>query len=149
MPIISPASFSLSTAFSTDTISVGIMCRHCVLCNCFILSNRLMVRNEVPLDSSIRNGVRVGDKRNAIRLDCDYKCLLQHDGIIYPCQMKNISTSGVLVDASFIIPVHIQLGDTCDLLCSTHPTMSPLDYKSTVTRLEDSKIALHFLNPAF
>lgn len=93
--------------------------------------------------------MRVGDKRNAIRLDCDYKCLLQHDDIVYPCKIKNISTSGVLVDASFIIPVNIQLGDTCDLLFSTHLTMSPLDYKSKVTRLEDSKIALYFLDPAF
>jgi PilZ domain len=110
---------------------------------------------EVPLDSPIRNdrragnGVRVGDKRNAIRLDCDYKCLLKHDDIVYPCEIKNFSTSGALVDASFIVPVNIQLGDTCDLLFSTHLTMSPLDYKSKVTRYEDSRIALQFLDPAF
>lgn len=101
------------------------------------------------MGSQIRDEIRVGDKRNAIRLDCNYKCLLQHDEIVYPCEMKNISTSGALIDASFIIPVHIQLGDTCDLLFGTHHTMTPLDYKSKVTRLEDSKIALHFLDNAF
>ena len=112
---------------------------------------RLIVTKEVPLGTSIRNGRRVGngvsvsDKRNAIRLNCDYKCLLQHDDIEYPCGLKNISTSGALVDVSFIIPVHIQLGDTCDLLIGTHNTMSPLNYKSKVTRLEDSKIAVRFL----
>jgi len=93
--------------------------------------------------------MRVGNKRNAIRLDCDYKCLLQHDDIMYPCEMKNISISGALVCASFLIPVNIQLGDTCDLLFSAHHIMSPLDYKSKVTRLEDSKIALLFLDTVF
>ena len=94
------------------------------------------------------DGVIVGDKR-ALRVDCDFMCLLKHDEIVYPCKMKNISTSGALVCAYFIIPVHMQLGDSCDLIFSTHPTMSPLDYKSKVTRFEDSKIALHFLDPAF
>jgi hypothetical protein len=89
------------------------------------------------------------DKRNSTRIDFNYKCLLQHNDILYPCKVNNISISGAMVCASFIIPVHIQLGDTCDLLFSTHQTMSPLDYRSKVTRLEDSKIALHFLDPAF
>ena len=95
------------------------------------------------------NGMRPVDKRNAIRLDCDHKCLLQHDDIMYPCKIKNMSTSGVLVDASLIIPVNIQLGDTCDLSFSAHLTTSPLDFKSKVTRLEDSKIALYFLDNPF
>jgi len=114
-----------------------------------------MVRKEVPLDSPTKysrragDGVIVGDKRFAVRLDCDYMCLLKHDDIVYPFKINNISSSGALVCAFFIIPVHMQLGDTCDLLFSTHHTMSPLDFKSKVTRLEDSKIALHFLDPAF
>jgi hypothetical protein len=101
------------------------------------------------MDSLINNDMRTGEKRNAIRLDCDYKCLLQHNGIMYPFEIKNISTSGVLLDASFIIPVNIHLGETCNLLFGSHHTMSPLHCKSKITRLEDSKIALQFLDTAF
>jgi hypothetical protein len=107
------------------------------------------------MGSSIRYGrrledvVRAIDKRSGTRIDCDYNCLLQHDDIVYPCEIKNISNSGALVNASFIIPVYIQLGDSCGLLFSTHLTKFHLDYKSKVIRLEDSKIALHFLDPAF
>jgi hypothetical protein len=133
----------------TDTITVEFICRHCVLSNRSILSNKLIVTKEVPLGSSIGNGRRVGDKRNAIRLDCDYKCLLQHNDIMYPCQMNNFSISGALVCTSFLIPINMQLGDACDLLFTTHRTMTPLEFKSKVTRLEDSKIALHFLYVAF
>ena len=103
------------------------------------------------MGTSIRNGRRVGngvsvsDKRNAIRLNCDYKCLLQHDDIVYPCKMNNISISGALVCTSFLIPVNMKVGDDCDLLFTTQRTMTPLDFKSKVTRLEDSKIALRFL----
>jgi hypothetical protein len=89
------------------------------------------------------------NKRKANRLDCGYKCLLQHDDILYPCEMINISNSGALVDASFIIPINIQLGDTCNLLFSNIHTMSSQDHKSRVTHLEGSKITLQFLAPVF
>ena len=111
----------------------------------FYPCKHLLVRNEVSLDSPIRNGMSVRNERNVTRLDCDYKCLLQHDDIEYPFEMKNISTSGALGIASFIIPVNIQLGDTCNLLFSSFNTMPPRNYKSKVTRLEDSKIAVRFL----
>jgi hypothetical protein len=112
-----------------------------------------MVLKEVPLGSSIRYVRRVEDvvsaidKRSGTRIECDYKCLLLHDDIVYPCQMKNISISGTLVYPLEVFPVYIQSGDTCDLLFRTHHTMFHLDYKSKVTRLEELYIALNFLDP--
>jgi hypothetical protein len=108
-----------------------------------------MARNEAYLDSPTRNGVKVDCERNGLRLDCDHKCLLHHNGIMYPCQMKNISISGALVCAFDFPPDTILLGDTCGLLLSTEPTLCPGEYSSRVTRLEPSKIALHFLSIAF
>jgi PilZ domain-containing protein len=87
--------------------------------------------------------------RNGMRLDCDNKCLLHHNGIMYPCQMINISISGALICAMDFPPATIQLGDTCDLFLNTNPTSCPGKYSSRVTRLEPSKIALHFLSIAF
>ena len=103
------------------------------------------------MDSPIRYGMsigdkRIGDKRRAMRLDCDYKCFLQHNGLIYLCQLKNFSISGALVCLLLHIPISIQLGDTCDLSFSPPLTMSPLNYKSKVTRHDDSNIALRFLD---
>jgi len=101
------------------------------------------------MDSQIINDRRVDNRRIATRHNYDCKCLLQLDDIKYPCVTKNISASGALIDASFIIPVNIQLGDTCNLLFSSYRSMPPRYFKSIVTRLEDSKIALHFLDKSF
>lgn len=101
------------------------------------------------MDSPIRNGMRVDCERNGMRLDCEHKCLLHHKGIMYQGQMKNISISGALVCALDFPPDTIQLGDTCGLLLNTDHTLCPGEYSSRVTRLEPSKIALHFLNISF
>lgn len=111
-----------------------------------IASAKLVLRNEGTLDSPIRYGMSIGDKRRTIRFDCDYKCFLQHNGLIYLCQLNNFSISGALVCLLLHIPFNIQLGDTCDLTFSTSLTMSHQNYKSKVTRLNDSKIALQFLD---
>ena len=108
-----------------------------------------MVRNEASLDTPIKYEMRVGNERNGIRLECDYKCLLQHDDIMYSCEMKNISISGALVCALEVIPFNIQLGDICGLLLSSDHTLPYGEYKSKVTRLEHTKIALHFLDIGF
>ena len=89
------------------------------------------------------------EKRQDTRLDCDYKCLLLHDDIVYPCQMKNISNSGTLVCPLEVFPINIQLGDTCSLLLNTNQTLYTREYESKVTRFEDLKIALRFLNCPF
>jgi hypothetical protein len=68
---------------------------------------------------------------------------------MYPCEMKNISTTGALVCMSMIIPANIQLGDTCDLMFGSLHTLSPLNFRSKVIRLDDYKIALHLLDPAY
>lgn len=93
--------------------------------------------------------MRTVDKRSENRLDCDYKCLLLHDDIVYPCQMKNISISGTLVYPLEVFPINIQIGDTCSLLLNTNQTEYSRDYESKVTRFEGLKIALHFLDNAF
>jgi hypothetical protein len=108
-----------------------------------------MARNEASLDSTTRNGIKIDCERNGLRLDCDHKSFLHHNGIMYPCKMKNISISGALVCALDFPPATIQLGDTCGLLLNTDPTLCPGEYSSKVTRLEPSKIALHFLSIAF
>jgi hypothetical protein len=108
-----------------------------------------MLRKEATLDPPINNGMRVANKRNGIRLDCDYKCLLQHDDIMYLCEMNNISISGALVSALEVIPFNIQLGDSCNLLLSSDHTLSSGEYKGKVTRLEHPKIALHFIDIGF
>ena len=84
-------------------------------------------------------------KRNGTRLDCDNMCLLLHDDIVYPCQMKNISNSGTLVYPLEVFPINFQVGDTCSLLLNTNQTEYTREYESKVTRFEDLKIALHFL----
>ena len=150
--IMSLASFKLRIAFQLKQLLLSLVVE-IVYYETVLSFQKTDVFNEVALVFLIKNGrkvgdgVRVGDKRNAIRLNCNYKCLLQHDDIVYPCEMKNISTSGALVDAPDIIPVNIQLGDNCELFFITPLTKSPLNYKSKVTRLEDFKIALHFFDP--
>lgn len=101
------------------------------------------------MSSPIRYSMRDDCKRNGMRLNCEHTCLLYHNGIMYPCQMKNISISGALVCALDFPPDTIQLGDTCDLFLNTNPTFCPGKYSSRITRLEPSNIALHFLSIAF
>lgn len=88
-------------------------------------------------------------RRNGMRIACDDKCLLHHNGIKYSCRLENISISGALICAQDFPPAAIKLGDTCGLLLCTDPTMCPGEYTSKVTRLGPSKIALHFLDHAF
>ena len=88
-------------------------------------------------------------KRNGVRVDVEHECLLYHNGVKYPCLMKNISISGALVCALDFPPTTLQVGDTCGLLLSTDLTMSPGEYTSRVARLEPSNVGLHFLGLAF
>ena len=100
---------------------------------------------EASMNTPIVSDKRVGIKRNGIRTDCDYKCLLQHDDIMYPCVMKNISISGALVCALEVIPYQIRLKDTCNLVLTSDHTLSSGEYRSTVVRLEHPNIALQFM----
>ena len=95
------------------------------------------------------NGMGDLNKRKAYRFDCDYTCLLQYDDIKYQCEVKNISTSGALVEVPFDIPVNIQLGDTCNLVFGAYHSMPPRNFTSKVSRLENSRIALQFLYKTF
>ena len=88
-------------------------------------------------------------KRNGTRVDYEHECLLHHNGIKYPCQMKNISISGALVCAQDFPPSTVQLGDTCALSLCTDPALSSGKYTSKVTRLGPTKLGLYFLSIAF
>ena len=99
--------------------------------------------------SQTSNDMRVDCKRNGIRFNFEHDCLLHHNGIKYPCRMKNISISGALVSALDFPPETIKLGDTCGLLLCTDLAMSPGEYTSKITRIETSKVALHFLGLDF
>lgn len=98
-----------------------------------------MARKGASMYSPTRNGLRVG---------CDDKCLLRHNGLSYQCLLENISISGALVCLQDFKQAAIQVGDTCGLLLCTDPTVCPGEYTSRVTRLGASKIALHFLDIA-
>ena len=100
----------------------------------------LTSRNEAYMYSPPRNGVRV---------NIEHECLLQHNGIKYPCLMKNISISGALVSAPGFPPATALAGDMCSLYLSTNPTLCPGEYTSRITRLGPSIIALHFLGITF
>lgn len=101
------------------------------------------------MNTPIRCDTRVGNERNGIRLNSEYKCLLQHNDINYPCKMKNISITGALVCALEVIPYHLEVGDTCELLLSSDRTWSSRKYASKVTRLEHPNIALCFTDLGF
>jgi hypothetical protein len=88
-------------------------------------------------------------KRNGIRVDVEHECLLDHNGIKYPCLMKNISISGALVSALDFPPDTLKVGDTCGLLLSTDLSLTPGEYTSRVARLGPSNIGLHFLGLDF
>jgi len=101
------------------------------------------------LNTPIRFDMRDNNKRKGIRLNSEYKCLLQHNDIMYPCKMKNISISGALICAVEVIPYHIQVGDTCELLLNVDHTWYSGKYPGKVTRLEHPNIALHFTDIDF
>ena len=101
------------------------------------------------MHSQTRVGTRDVCERNGTRIDCEHECLLYHNGINYPCLMKNISISGALVCAVDFPPATIQVGDTCHLELRKYPALSPGKYTSKVTRLGHSKIALYFLSITF
>jgi hypothetical protein len=111
--------------------------------------NKLIIPKEVSLNTLISHDKRVGKERNGIRTNCDYKCLLQHDDIMYPCMIKNISISGALVCALEVIPYHIQLKDTCNILLTSDHTLSSGEYNGKVVRLEHPNIALQFMGIGF
>lgn len=97
----------------------------------------------------IINGMKVGCRRHGTRVDYEHDCLLQHNGINYPCKMVNISLSGALVSAQDFPIADIQLGDTCALLLCADPTTGIGEYTSRVTRLGPSIIAVYFLSIDF
>ena len=87
--------------------------------------------------------------RKGLRVGCNDKCLLHYNGITYQCLLENISISGALLLVCDLPPATIHLGDTCGLLLCTDPTVCPGEYKSRVTRLGPSRIALRFLDVTF
>jgi hypothetical protein len=60
--------------------------------------------------------------------------------------LENISISGALVSVWDFPTAAIQLDDACGLYLCTDPRLCPGKYTSKVTRIGQSKIALHFLD---
>jgi hypothetical protein len=83
--------------------------------------------------------------RNGIRIDCVSKCVLQHKGVTYPCLLKDISISGVLICGIDFPPSTIQIGDVCGFFLCSDPKVCSIEYASRVTRLGSADIALNFL----
>jgi len=88
-------------------------------------------------------------ERKGLRVTCDDKCLLVCNGQHYPCKLENISVSGVLLNSTGASLASIKPGDLCGLIMCSDPNLCPGEYRSTVARLDASKIALQFLDIKF
>ena len=100
----------------------------------------LFLREEIPMYTSARKGERV---------NCNDKCLLNHNGVKYPCILENISISGALIGAYDFPPADIRPGDTCGLLLCSDSALCSGEFKGKITRLAPSKIGLYFLGITF
>ena len=95
-------------------------------------------------------GVEVESEPTEARFDCNHECHLFHNGILYPCCLKNISISGALVYADNFPPSAMKIGDMCHLSLNIDPLSDAAGgYTSKVTRFEKSHIGLHFLTISF
>jgi hypothetical protein len=63
--------------------------------------------------------------------------------------LENLSVSGVLLNIIDIQQDRIESGDTCILVMGSDPMRCPGEYRSKVARLDDSRIALQFLDIQF
>lgn len=88
-------------------------------------------------------------ERRGLRVACGDKCLLVCNGQHYPCKLENISVSGVLVNSTGSPLSSIKPGDLCGLIMCSDPKLCPGEYRSTVTRLDASRVALQFLDIKF
>lgn len=86
--------------------------------------------------------------RKGLRVDCGDRCFLHHNGEKYSCTLENLSISGALVWARDFPPPALRKGDHCGLLLCSDPEVCPGEFTSEVTRLEPSRVALHFLDIA-
>jgi len=87
--------------------------------------------------------------RKGQRVECGDKCLVVCNGKRYPCKLENISVSGALLKSTDTPFTSINAGDTCGFVMCSDSKLCPSEYRSKVTRLDASEIALQFLDINF
>jgi c-di-GMP-binding flagellar brake protein YcgR len=86
----------------------------------------------------------MGSKREHLRVNCGYPCILNLDGINYLAQLKNLSLGGALVKVSNIQTDTLCIGATVDLKLSNNPDSCSVKHSCKVVRLDESGAGIDF-----
>jgi hypothetical protein len=87
----------------------------------------------------------VGSKREHTRVNCDYPCILNQDGINYLVLLVNLSQSGALVKKVYNKPDGLNIGATLDLKLCSNSNTCPTQHACRVIRQDLDYIGVNFL----